>query len=187
MADLILGPGAASVKRMDAEAMLMFRGDLAAASITRQLHKACQIPCPEMGQIVHADGGSMAWMSPDESLIFLALADADRVAESIRSAFSGQHALCVDVSSMRVMFEIAGPGTRDILARGTPADVSSEALPIGCFRRSQIGQAQAAFWFLDPDTARIVCRRSEAGYLHDWLGRASSFAGPGFYKVSEGS
>ena len=179
MGDLILGPGAASVDRLDEAAMLLFRGDLAAAA--EPLQTATGIPCPGKGEIVHSDNGSMAWMAPDECLIFVPPAQAKAMAAAIRSALSGQHALCVDVSAMRAMFEIAGPGIRDILARGTPADVGPDALPVGRFRRSRIGQVQAAFWLLDRHRARILCRRSEAPYMNDWLQRAAGCAGPGYF------
>ena len=167
-----------AVARIEPPAMLMFRGDLHMPAIAEGLGKACGIPCPSKGRIAHSEGGSMAWMSPDECLIFVESVRADAVREAVIAELAGQHALCVDVSAMRAMFQIDGEGVRDLLARGSPADASPEALPVGHFRRSRVGQVQAAFWLTEDHSARILCRLSEADYMLNWLNRIASRPGP---------
>ena len=113
-------------------------------------------------------------MSPDELLIMLQADAAAHAVEKFGAKLGAEHHLAVDVSALRVMYEISGAGAREVLAKGTPADVSPEALPEGVFCRSRVGQLQAAFWSAGDDAFRIICRRSEAEYLKDWLTAAAA-------------
>lgn len=170
-----------TVKQIDPPSMVLFRGDLDSSVITKGLGAACGIPCPGKGQVSHSDDAAIAWMAPDECLIFIAPDRAASLCEAIDAQFAGRHTLCVDVSAMRAMFEISGTGIRDTLARGAPVDVSPASLPVGHVRRSRIGQVQAAFWLTDAHVARIICRRSEASYMLDWLTKITGRPGPDYF------
>ena len=145
----------------------MFRGNLSDRELTSRLAGALGIELPGKLRIVTGNGIQVAWMSPDELLLMTA-GDAPASLAKLGDALQDLHHLLTDVSSMRVEYEVTGP-IRDVLSKGTPTDVSPGAFAVGDFRRSRIGQIQAAFWLTDNSTARIACRRSEAEYLAKWL------------------
>ena len=148
----------------------MFRGDLSDRELTSRLVDALGTELPGKLRIVTGDGIRIAWMSPDE-LLLMTEGDAAEMLSALSDALQDVHHLLVDVSAMRVEFEVTGP-IRDVLSKGTPTDLSPGAFAVGDFRRSRIGQIQAAFWLTDDSTARIACRRSEAEYLAKWLDAA---------------
>ena len=150
----------------------MFRGDLSDRELTSRLSDALGTELPGKLRIVTGDGIQVAWMSPDELLLMTEGNAADTLSK-LGKALRGVHHLLADVSAMRVVYELTGP-IRDVLSKGTPTDVSPGAFAVGDFRRSRIGQIQAAFWLTDDSTARITCRRSEAEYLAKWLDAAVS-------------
>ncbi len=160
-------PGETGFRQIPGRSMVMLRGDLGDSELAARLASAIGAKLPRAGQIVRKGGIEVAWMSPDELLVMPANG-ASKTVDAVNKALKGLHVLVADVSDMRVEVEISGP-VRDILAKGTPSDMSPGSFGIGEFRRSRIGQVQAAFWLVDDVTARIICRRSEAEYLNRWL------------------
>jgi sarcosine oxidase subunit gamma len=60
-----------------------------------------------------------------------------------------------------------------VLAKGAPVDLAPAAFGVGDFRRTRLGQVAAAFWMPAPDTFELMCFRSVAGYVADWLANAA--------------
>ena len=79
----------------------------------------------------------------------------------------------MNVSDARAVFDLSGDVIRDVLAKGSPADMSVDALPLGEVRRTRIGQLAVAFWFTDAQNAQLVCFRSVGGHIMRWLENAS--------------
>lgn len=113
---------------------------------------------------------SVAWMAPDEVLILCDHADADRVVAELSEALGKAHHLAVNVSDARAVFVLDGAGVRDVLGKLTPADLSALA-PMEV-RRSRMAQIPAAFW-IEGDTATVICFRSVAQYAFDLLSNAA--------------
>ena len=152
--------------------MVMVRGRLGNREFASALAEAgCQVP--GKGRIVHRDGIDSAWMSPDELLVMCKSGVAGKLCRNLSTSLRDIHHLAVVVSDMRAEFKVTGD-VRDVLAKGTPADLSPENFRVGDFRRSRIGQVQAAFWLSNQECARLICRRSEAEYLAGWLERATA-------------
>lgn len=171
-----------TVRRLDPGGMIMIRGDLADGRLDATLSEITGKGTPSTREINLSGDRASAWMSPDELLLFVPGASVRPTLEQLNEAMEGKHFLAVEVSSLRAMFEIEGLGARDVLAKGTPADVSPNALPVGLFCRSRLGQVQAAFWTIGEGVFRIVCRRSEAGYVEGWLESATTPGTiPGYY------
>ena len=164
-------PRCGEFRRLPTRSMAMVRVDHAEPKAAKGLAAALRIPLPEKRCISTGSGLDIAWMAPDELLIMAELEKGDQLLSSVGEALNGIHHLAEDVSAMRAEFEIAGP-VRDCLAKGTPTDVSRQAFAVGNFRRSRIGQIQAAFWLADENCGRIICRSSEARYLQNWLALA---------------
>lgn len=161
--------GAVTVARHAPVGMITLRGDLDAAEMAAAVKGAVGLAMPSQRRIRSGKRGAVAWMSPDELLLFM---DHDRAPVAVGrldKALAGQHHLAVDVSDARTLFTLAGPGLREVIAKGSPADMAPDVLPEGEFRRSRIGQVAAAWWLSDVRTLHLVCFRSVGDYMFDWL------------------
>lgn len=154
--------------------MVTLRGDLAAAPIREALLAATGLAVPERRRILIAGEHAAAWMSPDELLLFAPAGEGARLAAGLGRALALGHHLAADVSAVRAVFRIAGPGARTVLAKGTPADLRPEAFGPGDFRRSRLGQVAVAFWMVDAETFDLVCYRSVADFVARWLVAAAA-------------
>jgi len=154
--------------------MVTLRGDLSSAPIREALLAATGLAVPERRRILIAGDHAAAWMSPDELLLFAPEGDGGRLAASLGRALALGHHLVADVTAARVVFRIAGPGARSVLAKGTPVDLRPEAFGPGDFRRSRLGQVAVAFWMVDAETFDLVCFRSVADFVARWLAVAAA-------------
>lgn len=154
--------------------MVTLRGDLASIPIRETVLAATGVVVPERRRISVSGDHAVAWMSPDELLIFTPPGNGPRLAPALGKALSGVHHLAADVSSARVVFRIAGPGAREVLAKGAPVDLSPSAFGPGDLRRSRLGQVATAFWMLDGETFDLVCFRSIADFTARWLVTAAA-------------
>jgi sarcosine oxidase, subunit gamma len=175
---LILTREKTKVSRIVLPAMLSLRAKLTDRSLIEDLGRAAGIPLPPPLSITQGSEVWIAWMAPDELLIFCPDARKDSLIGALRAASDGADVLITDVSDMRIGFDLAGGPLREVLARVTPANTSAKALPVGCFRRSKIGQVAAAFWLSAPGQAHVIAFRSVADYVEDVLKTAAAHAEP---------
>lgn len=126
---------------------------------------------PKLRQITFGAQGAAAWMGPDEYLLMLPPEAVPQAFADIDSALGKAHHMALDVSDMRVGFELRGGD--DILAALTPADLS--LIGPAELRRSRIGQVAAAFWRIDGGWHLLVAR-STADYVFDLLSNAAKNA-----------
>ena len=127
---------------------------------------------------------AVAWMSPDELLLFWRPARAPHGrARSARRLPACITSWSTSPTPARV-FRIDGPGAREVLARGAPVDLAPAAFGPGDFRRTRLGQVAAAFWMPEPDAFDLVCFRSVAGFVADWLDSAArpGMSAPGLWR-----
>ena len=169
--------GAVVVARRGAVGMVTLRGDLSAPEMAAAVKGAVGLAMPAQRRIRSGKRGAVAWMSPDELLLFMDHARAPAAVGKLDKALAGQPHLAVDVSDARALFTLTGAGSgagvREVIAKGSPADMSPDALPVGEFRRSRIGQVAAAWWLSDAETLHLVCFRSVGDYMFDWLCKAA--------------
>lgn len=167
-----------SIKELGAVGMVTIRGDFASAAFAAAIEKTCGGPIPAQRKFE----GSLGWMSPDELLWTGDYADAPRIVSDLTAELAGQHHLAVNVSDARAVFRLTGQGARELIAKGAPVDMSPAAFRPGDLRRSHIGQVAAAFWMSEESSLTLVCFRSFAGYMFDWLSAsAKDGATPGLY------
>lgn len=151
--------------------MVTLKADLGAAA--KAVKTVTGQAMPEARRIVRGDM-SVAWMAPDELLILCDHDKADAVVVALTEALKDTHHLAVNVSDARAVFTLKGPATKDILGKLTPADLG--ALAPGEVRRSRLAQIPAAFW-IEGDTATVICFRSVAQYAFDLLSNAAAPGG----------
>lgn len=167
-----------SIKELGPVGMVTIRGDFASAAFASAIEDVCGGPIPGQRRFE----GALGWMSPDELLWTGAYADADGIVAGLTEALAGEHHLAVNVSDARAVFRVTGSGARELIAKGAPVDMSPAAFADGDLRRTHIGQVAAAFWMTGEDNLTLVCFRSFAGYMFDWLSAsAKDGATPGLY------
>lgn len=166
--------GGIMLVQQSAACMITIRADLSDANVKAKIKALTGFAVPKPRRISGGLDNGLAWMSPDE-LLYLCPMDAEATAAKLVAGIPG-HAMAVDVSFARAVFSISGDGTREVLAKGAPVDLSSGAFGAGDFRRTRIGQVAAAFWLEDEETQSftIVCFASVAEYMFDWLSNAAS-------------
>lgn len=152
--------------------MVTIRGDLEDAGFAEAVARVTGVAVPERGAIVGA-GPRLAWMSPDELMLFCAAEAAGEQAAALAETFSGMHALAVDVSDARAVFRVEGAGVREVLAKLSPADVSPGVFGPGTMRRTRIAQVPAGFFMPDEASAEVIVFRSVARYAFDLLSNAA--------------
>ena len=161
--------GIAEISELPPRGMITLRGDLSAGFMRKAATKAADAPFPEMRGITGDGLRGLAWMSPDELLVLCAHSDVPDTMAKLQKGLKGRHALAVNVSDARAVFELKGPNARDVLAKLAPVDLSSDAFTLGMFRRSRLAQVPAAFWMPEESCFHIVCFRSVAQYVFDVL------------------
>jgi sarcosine oxidase subunit gamma len=165
--------GAVEVTEAGVKGMITLRGDLGGDALAKAVKSAVGQAVPGKLAINSGDKGAAAWMSPDELLLIVDYDQAEATVAKLAQALAGEHHLAVNVSDARAVFTLSGAGLRDVLAKGTPADVSPVTFKPGVIRRSQLGQVAAAFWMTSETEATVVCFRSVGEYMFNWLCKAS--------------
>ncbi|MFT4793640.1 MAG: sarcosine oxidase subunit gamma [Paracoccaceae bacterium] len=131
---------------------------------------------PGLRRIAVAGDVAVAWMASDE-LLFIA-PDMAAAMAAIKGAMDGCPHLVVDLSDARARFRVDGPGAREVIAKGAPADLRRTVFAAvqdgeGDFRRTRLGQIAAAFWAPADDAMELICFRSVADHAEAWLRQAA--------------
>ncbi|HUF86811.1 MAG TPA: sarcosine oxidase subunit gamma family protein [Thermohalobaculum sp.] len=147
------------------------RGDLSAEGVRAAVRAAVGVDVPDRLGAAFEGARGAVWMSPDELLLFTAYDLAGELVEGLEAALSGTHHMAVDVSDARAVIALAGARVAEVLAKGAPVDLA--AFPIGSARRTHIGGVAVAFWRRTEEEWEIVCLRSFARHLFDWLAQTS--------------
>ena len=149
------------------------RGDLGSEALLAAVEAGVGVAVPGPLRAAFDGDRGAVWMSPDELLLFTAYDRAGALAASLGEALAGEHHLAVDVSDARAVIRLSGAGVAEVLAKGAPVDLGAAAFPVGTARRTHIGGVAVGFWRLGEDEWEIVCFRSFARHLFDWLVQSS--------------
>ncbi len=163
--------GYCTVEEVGPVGMITLRADLSLKKLAQAVKAATGAALPGRLGISAGTRGRVAWMSPDELLLFV---EHGRVGESVarlEKALAASHALVVDVSDARAVFRLRGGRAREVMMKLTPADLRGFAP--GDFRRSRLAQVPAAFHMPDADGFEIIVFRSVAGYAFRLLSNAA--------------
>ncbi|MCR8725680.1 sarcosine oxidase subunit gamma [Frigidibacter sp. ROC022] len=130
---------------------------------------------PEQRKLIGAEIAGqpveIAWMAPDEWLIFCPRDTAADLVAALDKALDGLHHLALDVSDTRLRFDLHGAAVREVLAKLTPADMA--ALPLAEMRRTRLGQVAAGIWLSAEDRAHVIAFRSVGDYVFTALCHAA--------------
>ena len=146
--------------------MVTVRADLADPVVVSALGDG-GVPVPAPLALAEGEAGSVLWMSPDELLILTG--DVAGCSARLAAVLHGHHAMVLDVSDARLVFDLTGDAVAEVLAKGAPCDLSPAAFPPGTVRRTHLGGLAVAIWRLTETHWQITCFRSFAHHLHAWL------------------
>lgn len=151
--------------------MILLRADFTQERARAAAEQALGLAAPAPLSQTAAGARALVWMAPDEFLLILPRAEAAAALAQVGAALAGLHHLALDVSDARALFRLTGAGAREVVAKGMPVDLSRTAFGLGAARRSHLGPVAAAVWVAaeTPETLELVCARSVAGYVFDWL------------------
>lgn len=165
--------GIATIFEVAPLGMITIRGDLDAPYVRKVTKKLTGIGRPERGQCQFEGAAGVAWMSPDELLLFCPHPQVPEVLARLHAAFEDTHTTAVDVSGARAVFRVEGPHAREVLAKLAPVDLAPGQFTPGMFRRTRMGQVPAAFWLREDGAFEVICFRSVAQYMFDLLSVAA--------------
>ena len=159
-------------RQISDRAMITVRGEFDKAPVRNAVMKATGASHPEKLKLSFADKTTVAWMSPDEILVLTPAEAGKDMVEALTKALAKHHALVQDVSDMRVIYRLEGPGARNVVARLTPADMSPRAFGPGDFRRTRLAQIAAGIWMRDDAAIGVMCFRALSAYAEEALQNA---------------
>jgi sarcosine oxidase subunit gamma len=165
--------GYVAVAELMPQGIISVRGDLSeeGEGVAQALADATGADLPGLRGMTHAGDKALAWMSPDEAMIFCSHDEAEELSQALREALTGAHALVANVSDARATFELSGAAVREVIAKLAPVDM--ERFAPGEIRRTRLAQIPAAFWMPEEGRLRLICFRSVARYAFDLLAKAS--------------
>jgi sarcosine oxidase subunit gamma len=125
-------------------------------------------------------GGTALWLGPDEWLVVggapPAGDDGARAAaaieRSLRALAGDAFVTFVDVSSNRVVLDLAGPCALEVLMKGCALDLHPRAFGPGRCAQTALAGAQVILEHSSAGAWHIYVRRSFAPYLAAWLADA---------------
>ncbi len=168
--------GFAAVREVAAPGMIALKGDLAAPALAGAVRAVTGCAMPAMRRIEAAGGARAGWMAPDELLLVVPREAVPGALATLEERLADAHHLAADVSDMRAVFRLEGPGAREALAKLSPVDLAPGIFEPGELRRSRLAQIPAAFWMEDGGFT-LVCFRSVARYAFEVLAGAGAPGG----------
>ncbi|MCX7299349.1 MAG: sarcosine oxidase subunit gamma [Rhodobacterales bacterium] len=174
--------GAVALRDLGLTGMVTVRGNLAGGALQAVCAGLAGVGFPGAGMATGTAAQGIAWMSPDEVMVFVAHDAAGAAVAQIDAALAGVHHLAVDVSDARALIGLSGAGARDVLAKLTPADMHPDAFRPGMFRRTRLGQVAAGIWALEDGSFAVMCFRSVADHVFATLAQSVKDGAVGHFK-----
>ena len=157
------------VKEPENFAVIIVKAGFAKRSTRQLIESVIDLKYPSVGGITLGRKTSLGWMSSDECGVITKTQNVASLIKKIEIKIKRESFLCLDMSDSRYCFELSGKGWREILAKGSPVDVSDGKLKLGVLRRTRIGNLAVAFWMTDDKTVRLICMRSVSDFMREWL------------------
>jgi sarcosine oxidase subunit gamma len=141
--------------------MVSLKVDLLDAKVREIIQSISGTRCPQIGKISDGKKMSVGWMSTDEYAIFSESSDAIKLVGRVSSKLKKYDHLC-----------LKGKGWREVLSKGTPADLSPKAFGQGVLRRTRIANVAVAIWSFNETEAFIISMTSVGDFIIEWLNNA---------------
>jgi len=164
-------PGVVALRDSGFFGQIDLRGDSADAAFMSAARQVLGLDLPTTANTTSTNGDRAAlWLSPDEWLIVVPFATRAQTIDELKRAFAGQHVSITDVSANRIILELSGSKSREVLAKGCGLDLHPRAFKAGQCAQTVVARSQAVIWQTDETpTYRVLVRPSFAAYLTDFF------------------
>jgi len=183
--EAVTGDRAVRLTEMPFWAMVNLRvrpGSAAAGRIERAL--GVSLPAA-VGTTNQHDALTALWLGPDEWLLVsqdqpgaLTTTLTDALADALGLTAADGNAQVVDVSANRTVVQLDGPGAREVLEKGCPADLHPRVFPDGTAITTTLARVPVLVWKIGAEQYRVLVRPSFAEYVALWLLDATQELGP---------
>ncbi len=163
-AEIILGEDAH-------RSLLNIRGDAADSPWCAAVASVINAEPPTRANTVREAGDRrILWLGPNEWLIVAPDGEASALVTALRQGFSGRHASVVDVSETRTIVTLAGPRSRELLARGISLDLHPRVFPTGQCAETGMSRCNVLLHLVDERPSfDLYVLKSFADYLWRWI------------------
>jgi sarcosine oxidase subunit gamma len=162
-----------SIEEVKNFGMVTIKGNLSDNKMREIIQSISGTQCPQIGKISDGKKMSVGWMSTDEYAIFSESSDAIKLVDRIGSKLKKFDHLCLNMSDSRRCFHLKGKGWREVISKGTPANLSPKAFGKGVLRRTRIANVAVAIWSFNETEAFIISMTSVSDFILEWLNNAS--------------
>lgn len=109
------------------------------------------------------------WLSIDQWLVLTTADKAGELAMALRKALGDIHSMAANVSDMRAVIRVEGPGARVALMKGCSLDLIGGEYGAGTVRRMRFAEIAALLHVVEDDVFDIFVFRSYADYAWNFL------------------
>jgi len=142
-------------------------------ALTRVADALALTSLPGPNRVSSTPLGDCLWVRPDEWLVVGEAGGRTAALELLAHAVGTTDGAVVDISASRLLFELSGARSRDVLASCCPLDLHASAFAVGHCAQSVIGKAPVLLQLADGAPRwRLMVRPSLAGYVTSWLSDA---------------
>ena len=160
---------------------IILRGNSKNAEFVAAANATLGQELPHSANTMTSGDSRVFWLGPDEWLIVALAEDTLGLLRRLREFLSGQHASVTDMSGGQIALRLAGPGVRDVLAKGCTLDFHPHKFKVGTCAQSGLAKANVLIGLVDDQPVyEIVVRRSFAEYLVLWFRHAAREYGVNF-------
>ena len=152
--------------------MVSVKANFLDAKVCEIIQSLSGIQCPKKGKISGGKKLSVGWMSTDEYAIFGKNSDVIKLVGKIESKLKNYNHLCMNMSDSRRCFHLKGNGWREVLSKGTPADLSPKVFGKDVLRRTRIANVAVAIWTFNETEAFVMSMTSVGEFVLEWLNNA---------------
>lgn len=125
---------------------------------------------PAPGKTATGALGTCLWVRPDEWLIAAPFGMREAIVDAVEAALGPDDGAVVDISSSRVVLELSGWSSRDVLASCCPLDLHARSFAPGDCAQSVIAKAPALLHLVDAGPRwELYIRPSLVAYVVAWL------------------
>jgi len=132
---------------------------------------------PAINKTAAATLGTCLWVRPDEWLLAAPREMREAIVDAVEAALGHDDGAVVDVSSSRVVLELRGASSRDVLASCCPLDLHPRSFAPGDCAQSVIGKAPVLVHLVDVTPRwELYVRPSLVAYVVAWLSDAGPYS-----------
>jgi heterotetrameric sarcosine oxidase gamma subunit len=163
------------IRSVDGYAHVLIVSAVDGAEAAAALNETCAITVPtEPGTVCDEASHPAFWLSPRSWLLRVERGGEAAVLAAIRKGFPDRRLHATRYSDALHWFELSGPDSAALLARGGFVTLSVDDLAVGRMKRTLIADVPVLIWRQAQADWSLAVERSRAGYMAEWFANARS-------------